>query len=256
MKKFLIPGMVILAAVVAFGTLSCQDSKPAETAKKKLVFATDATWPPMEFVNDKNETVGFDIDMVRAIALAAGFDVEFKVVSWDGIFVGLENGQYDAIVSSVTISDERKLKYDFTEPYVQAGQILLVPVAAPDDLEITALAGKTVGAQISTAGAIEVQKHPEINLKEYTEVGLAIQDMVNGNLDGVVLDSPVAIDYALQNPNFKDKVKTVGQLITAEDLGMVVRKGDTATLELISKGLSAIRENGTLQTIKAAWGMK
>jgi len=247
-----------LMSIAALGLLgACQDAKKDDASgAKKLVFATDATWPPMEFVTDSGDLVGFDIDMVKAMAKAGGFEVEFKIVSWDGIFAGLENGQYNAISSSVTINEERSATYDFSAPYVQAGQVLLVPSSADDSITLEALSGKDVGAQIGTAGAMEVQKYPDINLKEYSEVGLAIQDMVNGNISGVVLDSPVAIDYALQNANFKGKVKLAGALLTAEDLGLVVKKGDAETLDLLNKALAAIEADGTLASIKKTWGLQ
>lgn len=254
MKLARIAAVAGAVALVAIGLAACTPSAPAET--KKVLFATDSTWPPMEFIDDNKELVGFDIDLVKAVAEAAGFTAEFQSVGWDGIFAGLENGQYGAIVSSVTITDERKEKYDFSSPYVNAGQVLLVPVADSATTSLADLAGKSVGTQIGTTGSLEVQKNPAISLKEYEQVGLAIGDLVNGNVAGVVIDSPVAADFALQNKDFKDKVKIVGEPMTSEELGIVVKKGDAATLELINKGLEAVAASGKLAEIKAKWGLK
>lgn len=245
MKKLLSLGLVALAL------WSCTPSADSS----KLVFGTDSTWPPMEFINADKQLVGFDIDMVKAIGEAAGFTPEFQSVSWDGIFAGLESGQYSAIVSSVTINEERQARYDFTAPYINAGQVLIVDAASTLQ-SIEDLKGKTVGVQIGTSGAFAVQKYPEITLKEFSEVGMAVVDLVNGNVQGVVCDSPVAADYVLQNPQFNGKLKIVGAPMTAEELGMVVRKGDAATLALLNKGLEIIKANGKLDEIKAKWGLK
>ncbi len=107
--------LFVALALVPFALLSC---KPKAQAVK-VTIATDATWPPMEFVNESKEIVGFDIDLMKAAAKAGGFAVEFKNTAWDGIFAGLANGEYDAVISSVTITDERKQTMDFSRPVHQ-----------------------------------------------------------------------------------------------------------------------------------------
>lgn len=247
--------IAVLTLLAIMLLVSCGGSK-ASAKGKVIKFGTDATWPPMEFVNDNKELIGFDIDLVKAMGVAGEFTPEFQIVSWDGIFGALDNKQYDAIASSLTITEERKQKVDFTAPYVKAGQHLLVPVSTADETSLATMGGTAVGIQIGTAAADEVKKFPEINMKEYPEIGLALQDLVNGNLQGVVCDSPVAIDYALQNPNFKGKIKIVGDLMTSEDLGFAVRKGDAATLALLNSSLEKVKASGKLDEIKAKWGLK
>ena len=144
----------IMAAVLATGL--CLASA-AFAAPKNVTVATDATWPPMEFVDANKKIVGFDIDFMNAVAKEAGFQVTFKNTAWDGIFAGIAAGQYDAIISSVTITDERKAKFDFTAPYISIGQILVVPKAEKGS-KVADLKGKRVGAQIGTTGAMEIKK--------------------------------------------------------------------------------------------------
>jgi polar amino acid transport system substrate-binding protein len=91
-----------------------------------VMIATDATWPPMEYIDETGELVGFDVELINAIADEAGLEIELKNTAWDGIFAGLANGAYDAIISSVTITEERKSAMLFTEPYVNAGQVLIM----------------------------------------------------------------------------------------------------------------------------------
>ena len=109
--------LIALALVLLTGTAM---------AEKTIVFATDSTWPPMEFVDENKNIVGFAIDYMTAAGKLAGFKAEFKAVAWDGIFAGLAGGQYDAICSSVSITEERKKKMDFSEPYFKVRQALVV----------------------------------------------------------------------------------------------------------------------------------
>ena len=95
---------------------------------------------------------------MNAAAKAGGFAVEFKNTAWDGIFAGLEAGKYDAVMSSVTITDERKQTMDFSVPYINAGQILVVRKELEGVELLEQLKGKTVGAQIGTTGAFEIEK--------------------------------------------------------------------------------------------------
>ena len=252
--------VAILSVLVAFALLSCAPKKEAEAAKPaapvakaKLVIASDATWPPMEFVNEQKEIVGFGPDVVKAIAAAAGFDVEIKNTAWDGIFAGLANGSYNAICSSVTITEERKQTMDFSEPYVNAGQVLVVSKTTTGVSVVADLKGKKVGAQIGTTGAIEIGKVAGVTLSTYDEVGLAFEDLTNGRIAGVVADSPIAADFAMQNPKFKDKLMIVGKPFTDEWLGIAVKKGDEATLKLINDGLAKIKASGELDKIAAKW---
>ena len=116
----------VLIALVLFAALGGLVFAGGQKESAKIVIATDATFPPMEMVDTNKNIVGFDIDLMNAAAKAGGFVVEFKNTAWDGIFAGLDNGKYDAVMSSVTITDERKGTMDFSMPYINAGQILTV----------------------------------------------------------------------------------------------------------------------------------
>ena len=245
-----------LVALVSIATAAWAGGKadaPKAGAKPKIVVAADATWPPMEFVDENKNVVGFGPDLMKAVAEAAGFDLEIKNTAWDGIFAGLAAGAYNAVCSSVTITDERKATMDFSEPYVNAGQVLVVAKTLEGVTKLSDMGGKKVGAQIGTTGAIEIGKVSGVNLATYDEVGLAFEDLANGNIAGVVADSPIAADFAMQNPKFKDKLKIVGAPFTDEWLGVAVKKGDAATLKLINDGLAKVKASGKLEEIAGKW---
>jgi polar amino acid transport system substrate-binding protein len=245
--------LLALVLVVALGGLVfAGGTKESST----IVIATDATWPPMEMVDTNKAIVGFDIDLMNAAAKAGGFTVQFKNTAWDGIFAGLENGKYDAVMSSVTITDERKKTMDFSIPYINAGQILVVPTATTGVAKLDDLKGKTVGAQIGTTGAFEIDKVKDadtITEKTYDDIGLAFADMANGRLDAVVCDTPVAAQYALQNDTYKGTLKIVGQPFTEEYYGVAVKKGNAKVLDVLNAGLKKVLDAGENKAIEAKW---
>jgi polar amino acid transport system substrate-binding protein len=219
----------------------------------KITVGTDATWPPMEFVNQDKEIVGFDIDLMEAIAREAGFEVEFQNTAWDGIFAGLGAGEYDAVISSVTITEERKENMDFSDPYINAGQVLIVRSDQSGVTTLSDLRGESVGAQIGTTGAFEVDDADGVELRTYDELGLAIEDLANGRISGVVADTPIAADYVLQNDNYRDRLQIVGEPFTEEFYGVAVQKGNDEVLALINEGLEAVIESGEIEELKDKW---
>lgn len=248
--RFAAVWLVILGFVI---TIPLGVDTALAAKKTTITVATDATWPPMEMVNENKEIVGYDIDFFRAVAEEGGFNVEFKNVAWDGIFAGIATGKYDAIISSVTITDERKKKFDFSDPYINAGQILVVPKELENVATLADLKGKKVGAQIGTTATFEIKKVEGLELKGYDEIGLAFEDMAAGRISGVVCDTPVAADYALQRQEYKERFKIVGEPFTEEYYGIVVRKGNKKVLDMINKGIAAVKAKGIDKQIEEKW---
>lgn len=220
-------------------------------ATTKVRVATDASWPPFEYVDEQTkEIVGFDIDLMKAIAEKGGFEVEFINVSWDPLLAGMAQCQYDASISAMTITEERKQSFNFSDPYFEAGQVVTVRVDNTDITGKDSLAGKTVGAQIGTTGAIETENIEGATLKTYDDIGLAFQDLMNGQIDAVIADNPLALGYIGENP---DKLKTAGEVFTDESYGVAVCKTNTDLLEKINTGLAAVKEDGTIDDLVAKW---
>jgi len=245
--------MIALFVIMVFCSGLVPSSVSAQQKVRTVTVATDATWPPMEMVDMKKNIVGFDIDFMNAVAKEAGFKVEYKNTAWDGIFGGLGAGKYDAIVSSVTITEERKKQFDFSEPYINVGQILVVPKETKKVKALADLKGKKVGAQIGTTGSFEIKKVEGVELKTYDEIGLAFEDMAAGRISGVVCDEPTAANFALQRAEYKAKFQIVGEPFTEESYGVVVRKGDQELLDLINKGIRAVKAKGIDAQLKKKW---
>jgi basic membrane protein A len=216
-----------------------------------ITVATDATWPPFEYVDETTkEIVGFDADLMTAIAEAADFDFEFVNVAWDPLLAGMATGEYDAAISAMTITEERAKQWDFSEPYFSAGQLIAVRVdetgiEGPDDL-----AGKTAGAQIGTTGAIYIEENiPDATLKTYDEISQAFLDLINGQIDAVVADDPL-VEAMVEK--YTDVI-VVGGVLTAEEYGIAVKQGAADILEAINKGLQMVKDQGLIEQLKAKW---
>lgn len=238
----------MLLALAAVGMLAA-DALAAET----IVVATNANWPPMEFLNEQKEPVGYDIDFVKAVAKEAGFTVRFQETAWDGIFAGLDSNNYQMIASAVTITEERQKAYGFTVPYYEVQQIVISRKgdSYPD---FASLKGKVLGGQIGTTGIFVAEKAKcGAAIREYDDVGLAIQDLVNGRIDAAICDSPVALYYANKKEGFSDKLQISFRTPGDEFYGFVVQKNNKKLLEQLDKGIAAVRAKGIEKELMKKW---
>ncbi len=243
--------VVLLIALLCLVTGSIFAGGQAESDVIKI--ATDATWPPMEYIDENSDLVGFDVDLINAIAEEAGLTVELQNSAWDGIFAGLANGAYDAIISSVTITEDRKAAMSFTAPYINAGQVLIVRTDSEGLNSIDDMAGLKVGAQNGTTGDFAIEDRPEIKRMAYDEIGLAVEDLMNGNLQGVVCDSITASDFVLGNENYSKSLMVVGEAFTEEWLGIAVQKSNPELVEKLDAGLAAVKASGKHAELVAKW---
>ncbi len=244
MKKLLgLLGVGLLLAAMVLP--SCSGS----ASPTKVRVATDATWPPFESVNEQKQIEGFDIDLFKAIADKEGLQLEFVNVGFDPLLAGMAQGTYDAAISSITITDERKKGMLFSDPYYSAGQIIVVRKDNNTITGISTLAGN-VGAQIGTTGAMEVEKVAAAKLKTYDDIGLAFQDLMNGQIDAVVSDNWLALGYVARNSN---ALKTAGQQFTSESYGIAVAKGKDDLLAKINSGLAKVKSEGVIEQLSKKW---
>ncbi len=247
MKKWNLLVVAFLAAMM----IACSGK-----TGKKLVVAVDATFPPMEYVSSNKQIVGFDIDLIKGVAKEGGFEVEIKNTAWNSIFNGLAAGKYDAVISSITINEERKKNMDFSRPYLNAGQVIIVSSDTKGVSSIKDLTGKTIGAQIGTTGSLQIEKYTdELKLQEktYDKLEMAIEDLTLGKIDAVMTDTPIAANYVLQNKNYKGKLKIIGSPLTQEYCGVAVKKGNQKVLDMINKGLTEVLKKNINKDLEDKW---
>ncbi|QLG89760.1 basic amino acid ABC transporter substrate-binding protein [Chitinibacter bivalviorum] len=219
-------------------------------AAKTYQVATDAAYAPFESLNEKKEAVGFDMDIMQAIAAKGGFQVKFINTPWEGIFASLNTGDRDMVISAVTITPERKQSMDFSEPYFEAKQLIAVGQSS----KVTKLAdlkGKKVGVQTGTTGDEVAQKllgKTSPNIKRFESTPLAIKELQNGGIDAVIADNGVVINFVANNPSAK--LKTIDDATFAKEYyGIAVKKGNKALVEQLNKGIAAIKADGTYDKI-------
>ncbi|WP_294487812.1 basic amino acid ABC transporter substrate-binding protein [uncultured Mailhella sp.] len=238
-----------LLCALLLPALLCSSAMAAE----KLVVATNPEWPPMEFLDDNKNIIGYDVDMFKAVAAEAGMEAEFKMTAWDGIFAGIAAGNYDVIASAVTITPERQRAFAFTVPYYDVRQIVVLR-KGDSASGFADLAGKVIGGQIGTTGIFVAQKSGvKMTIREYDNVGLAMQDLINSRIDAVVCDSPVALYYANQKEGFSDQLTVAFRTEATESFGFVVSKNRKDLVERLNKGIEAVRAKGIEAEIVRKW---
>lgn len=223
---------------------------PAAAPAKVYVVGTDAAYAPFESQNERGEIVGFDIEVVSAIAAKAGIEVRFVNTPWEGIFNSLAQGDRDLLVSAITITEERRQSMDFTAPYFDAVQLIAVrqnsPVTKFEDLKTL-----KVGVQTGTTGdevVTQLLGKDNTNVRRFESTPLALKELESGGVDAVVADNGVVNHYVANNSTAA--FKTVSDTsFEPEQYGIAVRKGNTELLDKLNQGLAAIRADGTYDAI-------
>lgn len=248
---------VVLVAVVFFSCISGCASKPEETIARArragvLRVGTDATYPPFETIGpDGKEVVGFDADIMRAIGQDLGLKVEFVVVPFDGILAALRSAKYDAVISALTITDDRAREVLFSRPYHAAGQSVCVTTSSsiqgPADL-----GGKRLGVQLGTTGEREAHAIPGADVISFDAIGAAFLDLASGRCDAVIADTPTAALYVRDHPD----IRLVGEPINRESYGIAFRQGDAALKAQVDAILLRMEQDGRLRGLRQRWNLE
>ncbi|MFN8420170.1 MAG: basic amino acid ABC transporter substrate-binding protein [Anaerolineae bacterium] len=228
------------AEATALATLAAQGGKTSG----ELIAEPDVAYALFESVDPSTgEFVGFDIDLIKAIAESAGFTVNIVNAPFDPIFINLAAGQFDLVISAATITEERSQVVSFSNPYFTAGQVITVRQADAETIKGAAdLVGKKIGVQLGTTGAAAAKEIPDAQVSEYPTFPEAAQALANGDVDAVVNDDTVSIAYVLNTPDANLVVVT--EPFTTEQYGIAVRKDCTDLLEKVNAGLAEVIASG------------
>jgi len=229
-------------------------SPAADLGGREVKVGSDTTYPPFEMVDEKKMIVGFDPDLLAEICKRANCKATFITTGWDGIFVALSQGQFDAVASGVTITEERLKTIDFSEPYLRYGQVVLVRADESAIVGVDSLTGKKVGVQTGTTNdekASSLQKEGKVgDIKRYENFALAVKALINKDIDAVIIDSYAADGFINIS---KDKIKKVGEPFTSEALGIGIKKGDAALKAAFDAALTQMKTDGTLDNLYKKW---
>lgn len=244
--------MNLLQKVAATAGLILLTLGSAQAQNKELVVGSSATYRPFAYESPTKEIVGYDVDMIKAIAKKAGLQIKIVNTPWTGIFAALNNGDVDLVISGVTINDKRKQSYDFTTPYFEARQLMAVPKESTVK-NLKDLAGKKIGVVTGSTGddiaSREFGKtNPDIRRFESTPV--VISELVNTGLDAAIGDNGVIAFRAQEHK----QLKTVNDpSFPKEFFGIVVKQGNKALLDKLNAGLAAVKADGSYAQIYQKW---
>lgn len=239
--------------IVGLLAMSTPAGHAADLGGRVLTVGTDATYPPMETIDESTgEIVGFDIDMTNAVCARINCVPRFVNTAWDGIFAALHQGEFDLVVSGVSITAERDKSMDFSDPYMIVSQAILVRVEdAHRTVEDLQHGGRKLAAQTGTTNAQLAQKlvgRDDVSL--YDTFSGAILALQNGDVDGVVIDGTSADAYEQE---FAGELTVGISGLESDPLGIVFREGDP-NVDAFNEGLAAIRADGTLaELISRYW---
>lgn len=255
-RKVALVCLVAFAATGILGGFTAQaQNKGVEAIKKKgkLVVGTASGYYPFEMVDKKSELVGFDVDIAKAIAKEIGVPIEFQNYAFSGLIPALQSSKIDLVIAGMTITDKRKEVVDFSAPYFVSGQALLVNknvpnVKKPEDLDkkeyVIAVSMGTTADQ--TASRI----FKNATVKKFEGSALAGLELLNGNAQAVVHETPWVAIYQRMNP---DKTYAILEPFTTEELGIAVPKGNPELVTWLNAFLKKYREGGEYKKAYAYW---
>lgn len=216
----------------------------------KIIIGTDATYPPMEYRDANGQLTGYDIDLGNRLAGKLNLQAEFRNIAWDDLFNALNQGEIDIVISSVTITDERKAKHDFSDPYINAGQVIITRDNETSISTVDDLTGKKIAVQKGTTNEEEAKKYtdPEkvIAFEDFVQ---ATQALLKGEADAIISDLTGAKGIVSENP----ELKISSDPFTSEYFGIVIRKNNSELVNKINTALTSLRQQGVLALLKQKW---
>jgi His/Glu/Gln/Arg/opine family amino acid ABC transporter permease subunit len=237
-----------LSALAVAEPLFAQSALERVRGSGRLRVGIDATYPPFG-IAEGGVFSGFDVDIARAVARELRVEAELVNASFDGAFPALQNGSFDVVISAVTITPERRATMLFSDPYIGAGQQVVVrgdsAITGPDGL-----AGRTVGVQINTTAQFAMEKRPGVTLAKYNTIDLALLDLQHGRIGAVASDGPV-LRYMLRR-SFPD-LKTAGAEYTDEQFGIVLAQTSDDLRRAINAALWRLQDSGEYTKIYTKW---
>ena len=226
---------VLATAVLVAGAVEAKD----------LRVASNTTFSLFEFVSTKTQEItGFEMDLIRAMGKQAGYEVKITNMAFDGIIPAVLSGSVDVGASGFSVTEERKKRVLFTEPFYKSGLTVLVAKGNEDKIQgFKDLDGRKLAVQIGTTAAAKAKDIKDAKVQTFNNAGDAILELANGGCEAVINDKPVT-DYILtQQPRLAKKVVHLPDMLSADDFAMVVAKDRPELAAELNAALKALKEN-------------
>jgi polar amino acid transport system substrate-binding protein len=251
--------LVLLIFLIPFASVHAQEATPEmmelpDLEGREVLIGMENLYVPFQFIDPRTEEVaGFEYDLIAELAARLNFVPTFAPVSWDAQILGVAEGEFDMSANGITITDERAEQVDFSEPYLQAQQVIMVradedridsveDISESDDITLGTQPGTTnYDLSVELVGADRVQA--------YETFGVTVQALVAGDIDAVLMDSIAGIAVLEQ---FPDDLKIVGEPLTSDNLGFIFPPGSDL-VEPVNQALDSMRADGTLDALFRKW---
>lgn len=246
----MIKTLAVAAAALALGT--------AALAEPVKVGIAAEPYPPFASPDASGNWVGWEVDMINAVCKAAEMECAVTPVAWEGIIPSLNGGQIDAIMASMSITEERMKVIDFSDKYYNTPTVVVAAKGSGITPTPEGLAGKIIGVQVSTIHEAYAKAHfPDAELKTYQTTDEGFQDLAAGRIDASQADS-IAIDAFMESEAGKACCEIAGAVaddptILGSGVGVGLRKGDEALKEKFNAGIAKILEDGTYEQITSQY---
>lgn len=241
--KRIISLVMALLLLIAFSGLA---------SANKLIVATDTNFPPFEYKDPTTgKHTGFDVELWDLIAKELGAEYELQPMDFNGIIPGLQSGQIDVGIAGMTIKPERAKVVDFSDPYYNAGLLILVKQDNKDITDVKSLAGKVVATKLGTTSEDFVKKNAKAkDVKLFPNNDAMFMELLTGGADAVVFDSPVIADFVRKTG--KDSVKIVGPLYQGQSYGIGFPKGSKLVPQ-VNAALKKLKDSGAYKELYRKW---
>lgn len=259
MKKHSI--LVITLLVLTLVVSACGNNKDKEEGAKadssqnlleqiktngKIRVGTEGTYAPFTFHDKDGNLTGFDVELAREVAKRLGVEVEFIETKWDGIFAGLDAKRFDVVANQVSIRDDRKEKYDFSDPYIVSKAVLIVNEKNEDIKKLADIKGKKAGQSL-TSNLTDIAKENGAEIVQTDGFNQAIELLISGRIDATVNDGLSYLDFKTQKPDAP--IKVVDEVNEASYSGFLFNKGNAELVTEVNKALEEIKKDGTYLSI-------
>ena len=236
---------VVLMAGVSAKTFAAENLLNQVKERGTLRVGLEGTYPPFSYQGDDGKLTGFEVDFANELAKHLGVKADLKPTKWDGMLASLDSKRIDVVINQVTISDQRKKKYDFSTPYTVSGIQALVKKGNEGVIKTAAdLKGKKVGVGLGT-------NYEEcVDIRTYDDDPTKYQDLRVGRIDAILVDRLAALDLVKKTGN---TLAVTGEAFSRQESGVALRKGNEDLLKAVDGAIAEMQKDGSLKALSEKW---
>jgi len=247
-------GVMAVALVAGMSTASSAAENLLGKIKERgtLLVGLEGTYPPFSFQGDDGKLTGFEVEFAESLAHHLGLKASLKPTKWDGMLASLDSKRIDVVINQVTISDERKKKYDFSTAYTVSGIQALAKKGNESAIKSAAdLKGKKVGVGLGTNYEEWLRANVQgVDIRTYDDDPTKYQDLRVGRVDAILVDRLAALDLVKKT---KDTLAVAGEPFSRQEAGVALRKGNEDLLKAIDGAIADMQKDGSLKALSEKW---